>query len=521
MRAPVVRCLAKLEEGPLSSFSNSPRKRPSRTLQAASLTLLSSIVLTPEVVSAQARVEPDFTVQRFTPAPGPRNYFVTRGARTDGQMTWSTGLTLSYGYQPLVIVSCIAEQGQSCEDAEARQPTEVKVVENLITADLMGSLTPIPQLQLGLRIPVTFVRGQGIQDNGLSPRDGLSAVGLGDPEIEAKYRAYGDLNAPFVLGLAGYVTAPLGEVIAEDKYIGDKHPNLGLRVIIDGARSGFGYAVNLGGAYRGGAQVGSATVGSEARFGAAAGYQVSPVLRPIIDIFGSTRFTSTSGENALEALLGAQIQPSNTPVVITLGAGTTLIEGIGVPNVRAVLGAVYVVERNDDDGDGIENHLDQCPTEPEDMDGYEDGDGCPDRDNDLDTIPDSVDKCPLQPEDFDGFEDTDGCPDLDNDKDGFPDTGDQCPMEPETVNNYQDEDGCPDESDVDNDGVPDDRDKCPTEPEDTDGFEDTDGCPDPDNDGDGILDDQDECIDEPETINGFEDADGCPDEAPVDPKKQR
>jgi outer membrane protein OmpA-like peptidoglycan-associated protein len=48
-------------------------------------------------------------------------------------------------------------------------------------------------------------------------------------------------------------------------------------------------------------------------------------------------------------------------------------------------------------------------------------------------------------EDIDQFEDDDGCPDPDNDKDGFPDQRDRCPDHPETLNCYQDGDGCPDD----------------------------------------------------------------------------
>jgi hypothetical protein len=48
------------------------------------------------------------------------------------------------------------------------------------------------------------------------------------------------------------------------------------------------------------------------------------------------------------------------------------------------------------------------------------------------------------PEDKDGFQDEDGCPDPDNDNDGIPDAVDKCPNEPETVNGFQDGDGCPD-----------------------------------------------------------------------------
>ena len=118
--------------------------------------------------------------------------------------------------------------------------------------------------------------------------------------------------------------------------------------------------------------------------------------------------------------------------------------------------------------------------------------------------------CPNEPEDRDGFDDEDGCPDLDNDQDGIPDAQDRCPNEPEDRDGFADQDGCPD-LDNDGDGIPDVQDRCPNEPEDRDGFDDEDGCPDQDNDGDGIPDARDRCPNEPETRNGVDDDDGCPD----------
>src|SRR5439155_142123 len=79
----------------------------------------------------------------------------------------------------------------------------------------------------------------------------------------------------------------------------------------------------------------------------------------------------------------------------------------------------------DTDGDGIPDSSDLCPTEPEDRDGFDDEDGCPDLDNDQDGIPDKLDKCPNEPEDKDGFQDDDGCPEIDDDGDGCPDSGGQ------------------------------------------------------------------------------------------------
>jgi OOP family OmpA-OmpF porin len=99
----------------------------------------------------------------------------------------------------------------------------------------------------------------------------------------------------------------------------------------------------------------------------------------------------------------------------------------------------------DPDKDGILGAADKCPTEPEDMDSFEDDNGCPDADNDADGLVDANDKCPIEPEDKDSFQDDDGCADPDNDGDGVLDAADKCADQPETKNGFEDEDGCPDE----------------------------------------------------------------------------
>ena len=60
----------------------------------------------------------------------------------------------------------------------------------------------------------------------------------------------------------------------------------------------------------------------------------------------------------------------------------------------------------DRDGDGIPDVRDQCPDEPEDVDGFQDDDGCPELDNDQDGVLDASDKCPNEP----GPASNDGCP---------------------------------------------------------------------------------------------------------------
>lgn len=133
------------------------------------------------------------------------------------------------------------------------------------------------------------------------------------------------------------------------------------------------------------------------------------------------------------------------------------------PQYCAVRGFVEAAP-GDRDGDGILDPVDKCPDQPENYNGFQDEDGCPDDpDTDGDGIPDSVDQCVLDPEDKDGYLDTDGCPELDNDLDGIPDATDKCPNEPEDLDGYEDQDGCPD-PDNDKDTVPDVKDQCPNEP---------------------------------------------------------
>ncbi len=466
----------------------------------------------PAAAQQEAAKSGEFSVQRFDPAPGPRNYFTTRGVRTDGKMAWSAGLFVNYANQPFVVRSCLSQT--NCSDPNAIQQQDVKVVENMVTGDVLGSLTPIPRLQIGLKVPVTFVKGQGLTNTGEADLNGLSGTGLGDMELEGKFRLHGKITDPFVVGLGAFVTGPFGHLTSKGNYIGDDTPTAGLRGIFDGLKGPFSFGGNLAAVYRGNGRVGSTELGPEFRYGIGAGFKVSPVFRILVDDFGSTKFSSHNGTNANEIDGGFQIMPLNSPILVNLGAGTGLVQGVGVPKVRAFVGFMYIDERRDRDHDGIYDNDDKCPTQPEDRDGYQDSDGCPDPDNDGDTIPDKQDKCPNQAEDFDGFQDTDGCPDPDNDHDGIPDDHDRCPNKPETKNGYKDQDGCPDEPDADNDGVPDSKDQCPHQAEDTDGFMDTDGCPDPDNDNDGVPDTRDQCDGQKETWNGYQDDDGCPDTPP-------
>ena len=217
------------------------------------------------------------------------------------------------------------------------------------------------------------------------------------------------------------------------------------------------------------------------------GYDEDGVLQPL----AATHFSGTLTAG-LEILLGSNMAfdlgaryhlfPANDLDNIGLSADS-YNEGTGwgpdhvdANNAMAELyaGFTWFFGSQDGDGDGIKDSEDGCPDHPEDFDGYQDGDGCPDPDNDGDGIPDAQDRCPDAAEDMDGFEDGDGCPDPDNDGDGIPDGRDGCPELAEDMDGFQDEDGCP-ETDDDGDGVTDADDLCPDTPAGV--LVDANGCP--------------------------------------------
>lgn len=189
-------------------------------------------------------------------------------------------------------------------------------------------------------------------------------------------------------------------------------------------------------------------------------------------------------------------------LVATLGLGTGLVAGVGAPDVRVLAQVGYRIPGKapiyDIDKDGIVDPDDTCIDVPEDIDRFEDSDGCPELDNDNDGLTDDNDTCPDDAEDRDGFEDTDGCPETDNDKDGLVDALDTCPNQagPEATV------GCPD---TDGDRIADNVDACVDEP----GPERTKGCP--DRDADMVPDKHDKCPDQPkDPREDPERSDGCP-----------
>ncbi|HEX2689766.1 MAG TPA: OmpA family protein [Kofleriaceae bacterium] len=483
--------------------------------------------------STLATAEPagNIDLSGFRPAMDSRGYLTVNASQVLGDRELSFGLgSLAWGHSLLTL------------DGNGSTYS----IDNIISATLIGAFGihagPI-ELEFGASVPFLIMSGDRGPDRG-DLEFKLDGQGIGNIGLHFKTRFLKTSRAPHV-GLGVIASVYLPTVNPTDRFLGEGKSNppgsgdgklvpqvIGILDKEFGRTGAFRVALNAGIRLRAsdtftnndagadGAPVTnqSITAGTEIPFGVGLAYALSRQKFDLVgEVYGAIPLDSHENYMPLEVLGGVKLYLARNSF-LSLGAGRGLVPGQGAnPDFRAMIGIVFEPNIGDRDGDGIKDDVDKCPDDPEDFDGFEDEDGCPDPDNDRDGIPDVDDKCPDIPEDKDGVEDEDGCPEgdkNDRDGDGIPDNVDKCPDQPEDFDGFQDEDGCPD-PDNDGDGIPDVDDLCPNDPEDKDGFEDQDGCPDPDNDHDRIPDKDDKCPNEPETYNGFEDEDGCPDRGRV------
>ncbi len=478
-------------------------------------TALVAIALTAVLVPAAAFAQRgsgsvplgEFNVMRFSPAPGPRNYFQVEGAQTPGHLTGSVGLTLDYAHQPLVLYNASCDpDGTNCSINGTRD----EIVSYTAAGYITGSFQLFDRLQIGAVVPLVVTGGNPFMHGGTGvDLPGGTAFALADPRLSVKGRIFTDASSGFSLGASAFVTFPTGQAIAPQHYVGDPVPTFGGNVIAGLVTSGVHVAANVGGTWRDSATLFSSQVGPQLTYALAFGYDITPLVGVMAELVGASTFTNQVDEHYLEWRVGGRIRVDDFQ--FNLAAGSGIVGGVGTPLFRVVGGGAWAPVRIDSDGDDVDDSIDACPSEAEDTDGFEDEDGCPDADNDDDGRPDGDDPCPTEAEDRDGYQDDDGCPDTDNDGDHIADGYDSCPSEPEDMDGDRDEDGCPDD-DTDRDGIDDTHDRCADQPEDFDGFGDDDGCPETDFDSDGVDDEQDQCPDQAEDADGFEDTDGCPEE---------
>lgn len=486
--------------------------------------------------------DPAIDVQLYDYAIGPKTFFSVTDGDVAQRKQLAVDFFITYLTNPFTVYNVAPGE-------DMITGTRTQVVKSVLAGQLSGAYGITDKLQLGVMLPMVFsMQGDGVDPASAMPvAGGLRVTGLGDLLAELKYNLV--RKGPWRVAAVGGLTLPSSFGSGGSQFIGDDLPSARLKLAAQWTQGRFALGTNLGLVGRKPRQIYASEVGQQAVLSAALALRVTEKFQLVAEGLGRTGLTALDlDQSPFEAGGGLRVQATES-VAVVAGGGAGLVKGIGAPDLRVFFSVGYAPDLRDSDGDGVPNGRDQCKSIPEDRDGWQDRDGCPDDDNDGDRRDDTVDKCVNEAEDIDGFDDDDGCPELDNDGDGIadlddkcamdkedgaepspkdgcpagkrdsdgdalPDNIDACPASAEDVDGFEDEDGCP-EADNDKDGVPDATDACLLCPEDKDGFEDADGCPDLDDDKDGVVDTADKCPKEPETVNGIADDDGCPDQGGI------
>jgi len=508
--------------------------------------------------SAQEQpIVPSLDLRGFNPPVDPHGGLYYEPAASPETGDWNLALWSNYTYRPVTL------RGTDGEVAE-------EIISHQLGGDLVFNVGFFERFSIGLDLPfIAFQTGDDKTDDTkavLGDYD-VPTSAIGDLKLNAKITIVQPTNEEFGgfalalherLGLpSGEEASYLGEgsVQSETRLLGEYrylavsvHAAAGVRLRAEEQSFGCNALASAGDV--GAPAECTTTFGHELPFG------LSLALRPqalglddsgnaswFVETFGHVPLSpespfSNAAVSQLQIGTGARVAFVND-VSFIAAVDVALLGGVGNAPIRGHLALAWAPRSHDMDGDGVRDEVDVCPEDlKEDIDGFEDEDGCPEYDNDDDGVLDADDQCEGEPEDEDGFDDDDGCIDPDNDGDGILDVDDRCPMKMGIQSDDPEQRGCPDR-DPDKDGVAADADKCPAEPEDVDGFEDDDGCPDRDNDGDGYDDASDACPDAagvsyPDRAqddgcpdkdeDGFTDGkDACPDEPGVvsdDPEKQ-
>jgi len=365
------------------------RSRPSTRITSLLFATLASAVAVPAL--AQTLPSPAVELDQFHASP-----FSDRTLRLDGTTvlpngTLRLGLDLDYAFRPLVV--------KDAADAS------YALVRHAAGAGLHVSVGLADRLELGVLIPVTAYQTGDTLANVQPPASaGLEAIRAG---LKVHLLGNGSLGPGLGASVLAVIpTGAAGGLVhehgfgAEAKLFGDVRT--GVLTIAAGAGARLREATTL---Y-------DVKLGNELLANLAVDVQLDVRTSVFGELSGATALGSplaSTKQTPLELLLGGRERFGMLQLFGAAGPG--LLDGYGSPVFRIVAGGSWSNAPLDVDHDGV---------------------------------PDDVDRCPLVPEDRDGFEDADGCPDPDNDKDGIPDVKDKCPNEPETINNVEDEDGCPD-----------------------------------------------------------------------------
>ena len=398
-----------------------------RALPLASIALAAFGPLPARVASAQSL--PSIDARTWRPSTDPAAGLVLEPTMTPAAWAWNVGALLNYAYRPV-----------SLNDPTLGSTT-LRPVESQLGLDLVAGLGIGHHLSLGLDLPLALYQtGTNPLPASVSSNGELPISVIGDLALNAKASFFDNSGGGFGLAALATVTIPTGD---PESFMGEGSATVGVRLVAEYTLIVASVQASLGYTLRTDDRTWPAD-SSGITYGDSIPWSVAIGLKP--DIFKIDKGHRQRWELGFHGWLPAgPVAPfagtgaaQLSPAIVSLGdrieighyrdsyllvgveAGMTDANAVGSPIFRGILGIGWAPRNHDMDNDGVPDDVDQCPELPEDKDGFEDRDGCPEIDNDDDGVLDKEDACPNVP----GVPSTDpkknGCPNPTATKTEFP-----------------------------------------------------------------------------------------------------
>ena len=338
--------------------------------------------------------------ERFQPAVGTQRAFSTEHPQTPFHLGWGLGMFFDVADDPVV-------ERDSGNDEIVSRPLDTAA-----SLDLLGTIGFFGWSELGVHLPLQVVYSGDQYNAGAVMLD--PSGGVGDLRLVPKvlFLRSGSLDNHFLLGFALPISLPTGD---EEAIRGAGGVTVEPRLLAALHMGEIEIGGNLGYKFRSEHPVGLPWADEIAM---AVNLEIGLIPDSLYfqaEAFGGKQVGADveGADFPFEALAGL-VYALTDSLDLHAGGGLGFTDGVGDPDLRVVAGIRWHHNSPEDEGfrdsdeDGILDKDDDCPTETEDADGFEDEDGCPEEDNDEDGILDDKDECPDLPEEEGG--DGDGCP---------------------------------------------------------------------------------------------------------------
>lgn len=398
-----------------------------RALAAAALVLTAA--------SAAAQERHHFDLERLWLDPSARGSLVLGDGEVLDAGQYRAGAAVHFEYRPLVFTADGDMRGRGLF---ADRTAGGDIINQRVTLHLLGAIGIGHGFELNLGIPfIPYQHGSQMSAFSQADEQAIGAPVFGIRDAFFSQGAGAPVNAALSLMVSPQWDAAIATWAANDGWV--LAPNLEVGRIL----GGYLVAANLGGRIRTTdvKLTDGEKLGSEVTAGAVFATTGGP-LRFEVSARGAFNFNGVS--QSAELLGGVRYDLG--PVELFALAGPGFMEAPGTPTWRGLVGLAVKSEKKapppaaeppppppppaaapppppppppdpcapgqthtpeqcpdlDDDGDGVPNGQDRCPTEK----GLPELQGCPAVDTDGDGVPDHLDRCPNEP----GVPDNQGCP---------------------------------------------------------------------------------------------------------------